>query len=280
MSSTRTAIRQEAAARLGALQYPYPSTAASGTTTTAIISDAIDSVNSEYDYTGCWAYFLDGGNDGLVRRVQSYAPGSGQITFNRALSEAVAASDTFELHSWFDPRIWNTCINRALRNMPRLRKEEITVVTNQTEYSLFAHTWLTRPSQITRLIIREGDTSGEYRYHEVPSSMWVPVIDDDALSLILTQPMTLSDTQALFIEAVGPYSELDSDAATTTADLDWAAFGALRQAYDVYGKIIDEGGKRTVLIDADAVMRKFQQLTREFAPRFNSVLRLAPPGHI
>ncbi len=280
MSSTRTEIRQEAAARLGALVYPYPSTAASGTTTTAVISDAIDSINSEFDYTGCWALFLNGTNDGLVRRVQSYAPGSGQITLNRALDTAIVADDTFELHSWFDPRIWTDCINRALRNMNRIRREEITVVTSQTEYSLFAHTWLTRPAQITRLIIRDGDTTGQYIYQELPSSYWVAVLDDDALSLILTQPMSLSGSQALFFEAVGPYDELGSDSATTTADLDWVVMGTLKQAYDVYGKVIDEGGKRTVLIDADTVKREHQKYTREFAPRFNSILRLAPPGHI
>lgn len=280
MASTRTQIRQEAAARLGSIVVPYPSTAASGSTTTAVINELIDSVDSEYAYVGSWAYFLTpAGNAGEVRRVQSYAPASGTLTFNRALGTAVASGHTFEIHEWFDPRIWNECINRALRNTPKERREQITIVTNQTEYSLASHTWFTRKSQLKRLVLREGSTASEYRYREVPSYRWHVEADEDVFTLVLTEPFSNVSTLALFMDAEGPYDALATDVATTTCDLDWAVFGTLKQAYDIYGKLIDDGSKRTVLIDQDTVIRKHQQLTREFGPKFNPVMRLAPPGH-
>lgn len=280
MANSRTQIRQEAAARLGALVYPYPSTAASGSTTTAVVNEAIDSVDSEYRHVGSWAYFLTpAGNLGEVRRVQSYAPSSGTLTLNRALGTAVASGHTFELHEWFDPRIWHDCINRALRNTMKERRDEITIVTNQTEYSLASYTWFTRKSQFLRLVLREGSTAAQYRYREVPSYRWHIEADEDVFTLVLTESFSNNTTLALFMDAIGPYDTLSTDAATTTCDLDYIVFGTLKQAYDVYGKIINDGSKRNILIDQDTVIRKHQQLTREFGPKFNPVMRLAPPGH-
>lgn len=278
MSSTRTQIRQEAAARIGSIAYPYPCTGTSGgSTTTAVVSEFIDSIDSEYRNVGSWAYFLNGTNAGAVRRVQSYAPTTGTLTFNRALSASVASGDTFELHEWFDPRIWHDCINRALRNTPRMRREEITIVTNQRQYTLW-QPWITKVDQIFRLVMRYGSTANEYTYREVSRQRWHVDIDDDVLVLNLTEPYTNQSNVALFMDATGPYSELTSDSSSTTCNLDWIVFGTLKQAYDVYGKIIDDGNKKTILIDKDEVMRRHQQLTREHAPRFNPVLRVAPPG--
>jgi hypothetical protein len=280
MAVTRTQIRQEAAARLGALVYPYPSTAASGSASTAVVSELIDSVDSQYAHIGSWAYFLNGTNAGSVRRVQSYAPDTGTLTFNRALAASIAASDTFELHEWFDPRIWHDCLSRALRNTMRERREALAIVDNQTEYPLSSFTWITKKSQIHRLILRHGATAGQYRYAEVPRWRWHIEADDDAFTLVLTQAFTGTASLALYFDAIGPYDDLSTDASSTTCDLDYIVFGALKQAYDVYGKLIEDGAKKPVLIDRDEVLRKHQQLTREFGPKLNPTLRLAPAGNI
>lgn len=279
MTATRTQIRQEAAARLGALGYPYPTTAASGTTTTAVVNELIDSIESLYRHVGNWAYFLNGTNSGEVRRVQSYSPDTGTLTFSRALPAAVAANDTFELHEWFDPRIWHDCLTRALRNTPRERREAVVIVANQTEYSLASWTWISKKTQILRLVLRHGSTANEYHYQEIPRYRWHVEADDDAFTLVLTAPLSPSNSVALYFDAIGPYDALATDSASTACDLDWIVFGTLKQAYEVYGKVIDDGAKKAVLIDRDEVARRHQQLTREFGPKLNPILRLAPAGH-
>ena len=277
MSSSRAVIRREAAARLGAIAQPDPLTAASGSTTSAVVSALIDSTESDQRYVGCWAYFLNGTNLGEVRRVQSYVPASGTLVFNRALGASVAASDTFELHDWLDPTVWNDCISRALRRCTREHRDQLTIVTSQTNYALSSLTALIRPSQVIALMERHGSTANQYTWYEVPRYRWAVEIDDDALTLNLLGGLSYNsaDTSTtLWLDWIGPYADLTTDAATTTCDLDWLVMGAIKFAYEVYGREIDDAAGRTVQVDKKEALDEFRRLTRMHSPKRASALFL------
>lgn len=238
MSSTRTQIRQEAARRFGR---PVFSTATGGSTTTLIDTVKLkDSAASDFTYQGQYVLMTSGDASGDVRRVSSFARTTGILTVGNAFSATIDSGDTYELHDMLDPREWAECINRGLRKCIRIRRDPLTIVDDQLQYSLASLTGLERKSQVTGVIVQHGAASQKVE-RSLPVYRWDIVADDDAFTLHLetAEGEDTANNRVILLEWVGPYDALATDAATTTCPLDYVVAATLDAAYEVYTQNMD-----------------------------------------
>ena len=133
-TTTLKAIRQEVAARLGS----YASgTATGGTTSTVVINNDAEFIGDTNTpspdlYEASWVLPTSGNNAGVVRRVKDdgFAPNTGTLTVVPVWSNAMANTNTFEVHGTLHPDRIKEAINRALRKMHFLHTFALTLVTD------------------------------------------------------------------------------------------------------------------------------------------------------
>lgn len=239
MSNTRKAIRQEAAARFDGRYLTLVATG--GTTTTVVDTTRQDSGGSTSEYVGGWLLPTSGNGAGVTKPIASWAPTTGTWTqAGTAWAGVIAAADEVELHMLLDPRDWNDCINRGLRRCTLLRRDALTLVSQQLQYALTSQTTLESPKHVVRILMRDGATSAQYTYRELEPSRWWVDDDDDVLTLNLRSAIEPQSNLAMYIEYIGAYSAISTDAATTTCPLDWAVSAAIMVAWERFGKQIDE----------------------------------------
>ena len=133
-TTTFKAIRQEVAARLGAFA---TGAATGGTTSTVVINNDAEfigdaSTPSPDLYEASWVLPTSGDNAGVVRRVKDdgFAPSTGTLTVVPVWSDAMANTNTFEVHGTLHPDRVEEAINRALRKMHFLHTFALTLVTD------------------------------------------------------------------------------------------------------------------------------------------------------
>lgn len=267
-TTTRKTVRREAASQLGTYTLI---TAASGSTTQVVVNALIDSGESDYRYVGQWALATAGtaGNLAKVRRVISYTAQSGTLGFptgNGAWPSSIVASDEFELHDLISPGDWNLCVTRALRRCTRTRREQITAVLNQLQYSLSSYTDLEQPDHLVKVWHRIGDTADQYLWRELFDSDWQVSADDGVFTLNLDYGLSTGSQDAYFIEYIGPYANLSDDTTTTTCPLDWLVAGVIHQAYELFGKRIEQAERSAVRIDREQAAQEFLRQTMIWAP--------------
>ena len=133
-TTTLKAIRQEVGARLGG----YASgTATGGTTSTVVINNDAEFIGDTNTpspdlYEAAWVLPTSGNNAGVVRRVKDdgFAPATGTLTVVPVWSNAMANTNTFEVHGTLHPDRVTEAINRALRKMHFLHTFALTLVTD------------------------------------------------------------------------------------------------------------------------------------------------------
>lgn len=170
-----------------------------------------------------------------------------------------------------DPRDWNDCITRGLRRCTKLRLDQLTLVSQQLQYALTSQTTLESPKHITRVLLRRGDTANRYTWEELAPASWWPQDDDDALTLNLRSALEPQSNLAMFIEYIGAYDALATDAATTTCPLDWAAAAAIMVAWERFGKQVDERSVPTLQSRTDSTKTFWEQVAI-WAPKLNKVI--------
>ena len=133
-TATLKAIRQEVGARLGSFA---TGTATGGTTATVVINNDAEfigdaSTPSADLYEASWVLPTSGDNSGVVRRVKDdgFAPNTGTLTVVPVWGNAMANTNTFEVHGTLHPDRVEEAINRALRKMHFLHTFALTLVTD------------------------------------------------------------------------------------------------------------------------------------------------------
>lgn len=265
MSSTRSAIRIEAGRMV---QECLSGTATGGTTTTLVdATNLLDAGDSLYNFVGGWIKFTSGTFSGTVKRISSFSPSSGTITWSSALSGAIVAAVTYEIHLLLNPDEWDRCINRALRECTRRRQETIAIVQNQRQYSLAAYTDLTEPDYVYKMELRYGATTDQYTYTELPVYLWDVREDDDAFVLSFSCPMPYNPTNtALIMHYYGPYADLTSDSDTTNINLSWVVSGTLKYMWELYGHGIEMNQIKIVGLEKDEIIRDFTAKSVRYSP--------------
>ncbi len=270
MSNTRKAIRQEAAARFDGRYFTL--TATGGTTSTVIDTTRQDSGGSTSEYVGGWLLPTSGNGAGLTKAIASWAPTTGTWTqAGTVWPGVIAAADEVELHMLLDPRDWNACIDRGLRRCTKLRLDQLTLVSQQLQYTLASQTTLESPKHIQRILLRRGATANQYTWEELQGPRWWVQDDDDALTLNLRSAIEPQSNLAMFIEYIGAYDALATDATTTTCPLDWAVQAAIMVAWERFGKQVDERSVPSLQSRTDST-KLFWEETAIWAPQSNKVV--------
>ncbi len=273
MSNTRKAIRQEAAARFDGRYFTLAATG--GTTSTVIDTTRQDSGGSTSEFVGGWLLPTSGNGAGLTKAIASWAPTTGTWTqAGTVWPGVIAAADEVELHMLLDPRDWNVCIDRGLRRCTKLRLDQLTLVSQQLQYALTSQTTLESPKHVTRVLLRRGATANQYTWEELAPPRWWVQDDDDALTLNLRSAIEPQSNLAMFIEYIGAYDALATDATTTTCPLDWAVAAAMMVAFERFGKQVDERSVPTLQSRTD-VTKLFWEQCSIWAPKMNRVISLA-----
>lgn len=270
MSNTRKAIRQEAAARFDGRYFTL--TATGGSTSTVVDTTRQDSGGSTSEYVGGWLLPTSGNGAGLTKAIASWAPTTGTWTqAGTVWPGVIAAADEVELHMLLDPRDWNDIINRGLRRCTKVRLDQLTLVSQQLQYALTSQTTLESPKHVQRILMRDGDTSNRYTWRELePSRYWISD-DDDALTLNLRSAIEPQSNLAMWIEYVGAYDSLSTDATTTTCPLDWAVSAAIMVAWERFGKQIDERSVPSLQSKVDA-SKAFLEQCAIWSPKLNRTI--------
>lgn len=256
---TRKQVRQEAAARFDGRF--LVSTATGGTTSTVVDTARLqNSGGSTSKYVGGWVLPTSGNGAGVTKPISAYAPTTGTITNGGTVwGGVIAAADEYELHMLLDPRDWNDVINRGLRKCVKLRLDQLTLVSLQLQYTLSSLTTLDSPKHVTRVLMRDGDTANRYTWRELEPSRWWISDDDDSLVLNLRSAIEPQSNLAMFIEYVGAYDAISTDAATTTCPLDYAVAAAIVAAWERFGKQIDERSVPSLQSRTDASKALLEQ---------------------
>lgn len=272
MSSTRAAIRQEAASRFDG-RFIY-SAATGGSTSTVIDTARLqDSGGSTSEYVGGWVLPTSGNAIGVTKPISAFAPTTGTITQGGTVwSGAVASTDTYELHMLLDPRDWNTCIDRGLRRCTKLRRDQLTLTSLQLQYALTSQTTLESPKHVTRILMRDGDTSNRYTWRELEEPKWFISDDDDSLVLNLRSAIEPQSNLAMFVEYLGSYDALATDDATTTCPLDYAVAAAILVAWERFGHQVDERSVPTLQTRVEAT-RGFWEQQSIWGPKLTRVIK-------
>ena len=120
MAVTREAIRGEVLKRI---RGGITGTATGGTTTTCVVANDVrfdDGGGSILDstlYEGDYIRFTSGDEDGTIALISDFTPNGGTLTLKPTLSNAIANTNTFEIHRRLHPNELDDCISRALRAM-------------------------------------------------------------------------------------------------------------------------------------------------------------------
>lgn len=269
MTSTRLLIRQTASGRLGGLTTGAATSSATGpVSSVADTVNLLDSGDSAYNFNGEYFMFNEGLNAGVEKRISSFLPSAGSVALGNPLASNVVSGDDFEIQAHLSPAQWNICINAALRRCTRRREESVAIVTNQNQYSLAALTDLTRGNQILDVILQRGPSLKKTRRPLSTLSEVEVWEDDDAvtLNLINAETENAADSLELLVAYLAPYPSLETDAATTTCDLDWVVTGTLLQALERYKHRVEEPAKMNLNKTANDFEREFRSLALRFAP--------------
>lgn len=212
--------------------------------------------------------FTEGANAGVERRVSSYVPAAGSLALGNSYSSNTTSGDDWEMQLHLPPSDWNTCINAALRRCTRRREAALTIVDGYNQYSLAALTDLTRGNQVLEVYTTRGPANQKRRQRLVKKVHWDVWEDDDALTLDLTHALNedVANSLQLWVAYNAAYASLDTDAATTTCDLDWVTTGTLLQAMEMYPNQLEEPAKRTLKMTVADLQREFRRHSMAFAP--------------
>ncbi len=261
--SSREALRQELGEDLSSM---VQGTADSGSTTTLVDADLIDSLEENEQLEGAWVWMQDdtAGTTMVERRVRTYDPASGTLTFSRPFTDARASGMSYEIHKRLKPSQINTVINRTLARLAYVVTEDITVVSGQRNYSLSALTAFTQAKQAMRVLWRHGDTADEYSYQPIT---WWEVMDRGGTFYLDVFPYTTVGGSIMVFQYWRTYDTLATDAATTECPAEWVKAGAMLRIYDrelQYGASIDH--RRNTRLRAMAAAH-FHSLSTRLTPR-------------
>lgn len=273
MSVTRAEIRQEAADSISGDLLTSESTG--GTTTTLVDTERLlDANESPNRYLGSWLNISDGDYAGTVRRIGSYLNGSGTVVWSAALAGALPAGVKYELHDHLDPRQWNASINRALRRLTRDRLDPLPIVRDRRQYSLAMLSTLEMETSVQRLWLRWGDP-GEKQWEELEPHKWRVYRDMDMFVLDLKSPLSPDSTNTLqlVVEWIGSYEPLNHDLARTSCPIDWVVAATLVEAWERYGRTINEKVREAVQTDQTKAMQTLTSLTHKYGPNVARPLR-------
>lgn len=155
--ATLTTIRQRAAALAGRF-YSGTAKSSGSTTTTYIIENLISSISQNDLYADFWTFAPAAAAADQVRVNTTYAPTTGTITVDAAVSGAtVYNSKAIELHGFLDPTTgtkgsgfgWTDAINEALKRIMIETEFTVTPTANAVRHDLqTANTWLTEPEWV------------------------------------------------------------------------------------------------------------------------------------
>lgn len=190
-----------------------------------------DQSSSRYDRN--WVKIVSGDADGEVRRVRAtagdidgYDPENGTLQLVRALDDAPAIGDDYELHSLLSPDDIDYWINDTLATHYHVERETIDPVDDQREYSLAAHSWITSRSLVRRVFWRYGDTVDEYTYRPL---RWWKITQDGSSFTLHVEPY--DDDGKYILQGVKPYVELSTDTDSTDCPEGWVLAGAEMRIY-------------------------------------------------
>lgn len=269
MSSTRLAIRQSAAQRLGGLT--LGSATSSATAPVASITDTatlLDSGDSTYTFIGEYLCWDTGLNAGAERRIASYVPSTGIVGCGANFTSNIVQGDTYEINAHLSAAEWNRCISGALRRVTRRREEAITIVDDQNQYVLSSLTDLNRNRQVLDVFTQRGPSGQKTRLVLHPKTGYEFWEDDDVLTLSLANSIkaNAADNLTLNIAYLAPYADLTTDASTTTCDFDLIVTGTLLQAMEWFPQRLEEPAKKTLMMGISDLKRTFLDQVAKVAP--------------
>lgn len=122
-------IRHEFARKIG----PFRAGTTTATTTTTLTearSPMKSNVRSSRDLDGYYVMLPGLSADDKFRRVSSYAPTTGVITIDNALSADPSDTIPYELHGVLDPENFLTLLNSALYRIPAIAEVPFTILSN------------------------------------------------------------------------------------------------------------------------------------------------------
>jgi hypothetical protein len=237
----------------------HTGTIAAPTTTTFVDSELVDSGESGDRWVGAWVLVLSGTQAGSLRRVASYDEETGQLTLTRSWT-APSAGDTYEMHTLLSPADLTRCINQALGKCYHRTQEDVTAVSGQRQYALASYTWLTHPSQVTRVEWRVGDAN---QYHYYPLTWW-EVHEDDGVLTLEVEP---AGTGTYVLHGFKPYEALADDDDATSCPLEWVKAGAEYEVYQWLSRTDPaQDASRWKQQQQEAALRFFE-LARRYQPR-------------
>lgn len=261
-------------------------TATSGTTTTLADTEHLkDTGESIFAYEDKWVKCLTASagsalNIGKIRRVDSYSPTSGTLTFGAPFPAAVVLGDTFELVD-ISPNLVDSCIFTALRRCIAIREDVITYAAGDTALSLASLPWVVAPEYILGLRYRSGSINNQYHYDDIPPYYWKVTRNAASFSIELDDTLrTPSANVALLIRTVAPFvTDTDSfssitDATTYTVPLDWIVPLATVELINRIGRNADLLSRGTFRLDLATEVQAAEQAASIFAPRLNYEVRI------
>ncbi len=257
-------------------------TATSGTTSTLTDTENLkDTGESSFTYEDLWIKCLtavNSGNVGKIRRVDSYLPSSGTMTFGNPFPAAISAGDTFELDQ-ISPNLVNSCINTALRRCTVERSDIVTYTAGDKQVNVTAQlTWIYSAEQITEIRYRYGAVANQYSYTEIPAYYFKAIMDNGSLWIEAEDTLRYGNNFALQLRTIAPYvtddTELASDSTITGCPLDWIVPMATVELINRIGKNADLLTRGVLRLDLDREVLAAVQATVQFAPSINNVVRL------
>jgi hypothetical protein len=255
----------------------------SGSLTTLVDAELVDSLESAEFYLGAWVWMSDHYSSIPVtfgeRRIQEYVPATGRLTFSRTWDETRSVGLDYEIHRLIRPSVLNDIISQAIKRLTHETTQEITVVDGQRQYDLAAvcvdpdaTVWLTDPAQVLEVYWRDGD-AGEHIYYPLE---WWDVMLIEGVPTLMVPPNSATSSAKLVLHAWRTYRDLDESTALDV-HLDWLEALCLAMAYEHlirHGPAQDtERYQRQML----AEYTRYAQLRKVYAPRPRYRQHL-PPG--
>jgi len=273
VTTTLKTLRQDIGFDLGAC---IVGAVDSATTTSITDAELLDADESETKYARNWVkvHLTAGAETRRVRETDGYAPDTGTLAWGRAMSSTPAAAQEYEIHTLMHPDDLDTLINRGLKRCYYLEEEEITVVSGQREYDLSSITWLSRRSQVAKVLMIQGTTALKQR--QLP--MWWSVEEDAGVLTLHVEPISTSSGETMLLIGIRPYAVLASDATATACPEDWVRAASV---LEVYQWLMRNGPAQDVeryKAARDEAAEVWYEKCRRYAPRPTFVVQLPDTG--
>ena len=256
----------------------------SGSLTTLVDAELVDSLESAELYQGAWVWMSDHYSSNPVtfgeRRIQEYVPTTGKLAFSRAWEEPRFVGHEYEIHRLIRPSVLNDIIGQAIKRLTYETTQEITVVNGQRQYDLAVvckdldtTVWFTNPAQALEVYWRDG-AAGEQIYSPLE---WWDVMLIGGVPTLMVPPYSATSSAKLVLHAWRTYRDFADEGTCKDVHVDWLEALCLAMAYEHlmrHGPAQDaERYQRQML----AEYTRYAQLRKVYAPRPRYRQHL-PPG--